>query len=110
MGGLRCPFHGEDRNGSASFNPEKQRFRCHACGIAGDGYDVIRAVEGVSDFALLRARAAELCGGAFTAAADDDGEPRGGKLSGRKADLSRRALVRGRVAAKRKRLLRRLVV
>jgi len=41
---VRCPnrdAHSRgDRRPSASVNLELGRFRCHACGLAGDGYDL----------------------------------------------------------------------
>jgi hypothetical protein len=33
--GVRCPFHGPDRNPSASINPAISFFRCFSCGVAG---------------------------------------------------------------------------
>ena len=59
---MRCPFH-DDRAASASYNPDLERFRCHGCGIAGDGYDLLMEVERC-DFATARNRATELCGAA----------------------------------------------
>ena len=69
---IKCPFH-NDRAASASYNTESQRFRCHGCGIAGDGYDVIQEVERC-DFQTARARAVELCGSAFGAASQSSTE------------------------------------
>ncbi len=41
---VRCPNQGAhsrgDRSPSASVNLDLGRFRCHACGLAGDGYDL----------------------------------------------------------------------
>ncbi len=91
---VHCPFHGSDRNGSAAWNPIKQRFRCHTCGISGDGYDVIQQVEG-SDFATARARAADLCDGVFIEVADDSVRGRPSKLAGRR-DGGRAKLVRSK--------------
>jgi DNA primase len=61
---VKCPFHG-DRQASASYNPTSQRFRCHGCGIAGDGFDLIQEVERC-DFMTAKAKATEICGGSFT--------------------------------------------
>lgn len=45
---IRCidPHH-SDRNKSASLNLSKGRYRCHACGLAGDGYDLLRQLLGI---------------------------------------------------------------
>ena len=37
---MRCPYHG-DTDASASVNIAEGRFRCHACGVAGDAWDLI---------------------------------------------------------------------
>jgi DNA primase len=78
---VRCPFH-DDRAASGSYNTAAQRFRCHGCGIAGDGYDVIQEVERCG-FATARARAAEFCGSAFTIP-DADAAPQRSKLTSRR--------------------------
>lgn len=44
---VKCAFHGE-RNASASVQPSENRFRCFACGISGDSFDIIQEQEGVS--------------------------------------------------------------
>ncbi|MFF4529250.1 CHC2 zinc finger domain-containing protein [Streptomyces sp. NPDC001407] len=43
---VRCAFHGE-RNASASVHPKQNRFKCFACGMSGDSYDIIQAQEGI---------------------------------------------------------------
>lgn len=47
---LRCPFHGADRNGSASVNLEEGWFFCFACDMRGDGWAIIRLREGIEDW------------------------------------------------------------
>lgn len=37
-----------DRNPSASVHLGKGSFRCFACGLAGDGYDLLKELEGLS--------------------------------------------------------------
>jgi hypothetical protein len=100
VGGIRCPFHGFDRNGSAAYNSTLERFRCHACSIAGDGYDVIQAVEGC-DLGTARARATELAGMTFQSSATSSSASAGAssRLTGRKTS-ARRKLVRDRYGKK----------
>ena len=38
---MKCPWH-NDRTASAAVNYDAGRFKCHACGVAGDIYDLIR--------------------------------------------------------------------
>ena len=51
MGGgwrkMRCPFH-EDAHASAAVNYDKNVFKCHGCGVAGDTYSLIQLHEGMS--------------------------------------------------------------
>lgn len=89
---VRCPFHA-DRVASASYNTVSQRFRCHGCGVSGDGYDVIQEVERC-DFATARAKTAELCGGeAFTQGLS--GAPERSRLTSRRTK-ERSKLVRSK--------------
>ena len=37
---MRCPFH-DDGTASSAVNFDINRFKCHACGVAGDTYDLI---------------------------------------------------------------------
>ena len=37
---MLCPFH-NDSTASAAVNYDANRFKCHACGVAGDTYDLI---------------------------------------------------------------------
>ena len=47
---MRCPFkqYHNDGRASASVNRTKNKFRCHACGTAGDPIDIIRKLEGMN--------------------------------------------------------------
>jgi len=38
---MMCPFH-DDRNPSASVNRDLEGFKCHSCGMSGDGIKLIR--------------------------------------------------------------------
>lgn len=40
-----CPFHGE-RSPSFLVNPQKEKFKCHGCGAAGDVVDFVRMLRG----------------------------------------------------------------
>lgn len=40
---MQCPWHA-DRAASASYNTILQRYRCHGCGIAGDGFDLVQEI------------------------------------------------------------------
>ena len=42
---MRCPFH-DDGHASAAVNFDANVFKCHACGVAGDVYDLIRHDKG----------------------------------------------------------------
>ena len=42
---MKCPWH-DDRNASAAVNYDANRFKCHACGTAGDIYDLIQLDRG----------------------------------------------------------------
>ena len=44
---MRCPFH-EDAHASAAVNYDKNVFKCHGCGVAGDTYSLIQLHEGMS--------------------------------------------------------------
>jgi len=41
---IRCPFH-DDKTASGSVNLELGAYRCHACGITGDGIKLIQRQE-----------------------------------------------------------------
>lgn len=47
---MRCPFtqFHDDSNPSAAVNHGKNKFRCHACGTAGDPFDIIQTMEGMT--------------------------------------------------------------
>lgn len=47
---MRCPFKQfhKDSRASAAVNHGTNKFRCHACGTAGDPIDIIRKLEGLS--------------------------------------------------------------
>lgn len=92
---MRCPFHGVDRNPSASYNPTLQRFRCHQCGVAGDGYDLIQENDRC-DFLTAKAKAAEICGGNFTFPEEPTG-PQRSRLANRKK------LQRSRLSSRKRR-------
>ena len=49
---IKCPFH-EDRTASASVNLELGGFRCHGCGISGDGIKIIEDQEHIDFEAAL---------------------------------------------------------
>lgn len=61
---IRCPFH-DDRAASASYNTTIQRFKCHACQVGGDGYDLIMEIEHC-DFATALRRAESITGSAVS--------------------------------------------
>ena len=42
---IKCPFHA-DSHASAGVNFDENRFKCHACGVGGDVYDLIMYKEG----------------------------------------------------------------
>ena len=42
---IKCPFH-NDSHASAGVNYDENRFKCHACGVGGDVYDLIMHKEG----------------------------------------------------------------
>ncbi|MBY4128691.1 hypothetical protein HQO83_09845 [Rhodococcus fascians] len=42
-----CPVHGE-RTPNLHVRPSRQRFHCFGCGVRGDAFDFIQAVDGVS--------------------------------------------------------------
>ena len=37
---MKCPYH-DDSHASAAVNFDANRFKCHACGVSGDTYDLI---------------------------------------------------------------------
>jgi DNA primase len=49
---IKCPFHA-DRTASASVNIEIGGFRCHGCGISGDGIKIIEDREHIDFEAAL---------------------------------------------------------
>lgn len=53
---MRCPFH-DDREASAAVNVDAGAFTCHACGVRGDGYSLIRHHLGVDDWRTVLAAA-----------------------------------------------------
>lgn len=57
-----CPFHGDTRP-SAQLDFDRNRFRCFACDVHGDGLDLLVSQEGLTFVAAL-ARAEALTGGA----------------------------------------------
>ncbi|MFF0481083.1 CHC2 zinc finger domain-containing protein [Streptomyces sp. NPDC004435] len=63
---MKCPLH-EDRNASASVCTAENKFRCFACDISGDSFDVIAHQEGCRDFPCARACAEKLLGGSYGA-------------------------------------------
>lgn len=78
-----------------------QRFRCHTCGIAGDGYDIIMAVEG-GDLPSAKARVAEIAGMTFTQGTST-GDGIGGKSRFASRHTSeRRKLIRERYGRQRR--------
>lgn len=92
---IRCPFH-DDRAASGSYNPTLERYRCHACGISGDGFDLIQEVERC-DFVTARAKAIEMCGatGLTMAAGSVMGSAQRSRLTSRRTQ-ERSRLVRAR--------------
>ena len=44
---MRCPFH-EDKNASAGINIDEGQFKCHACEVHGDVYNLIMYKEGIN--------------------------------------------------------------
>ena len=44
-----------DRNRSASINLGKGRYNCHGCGLQGDGFDLMKEIEGLDAAAALTA-------------------------------------------------------
>lgn len=57
---VKCPFHG-DSHASATVNPVKNGFKCFACGIQGDTYNIIMQHEGVEFLEAVK-RAEEISG------------------------------------------------
>lgn len=59
---LRCLLH-EERNASATFNEDAQRFNCFVClDKPIDVYELVMRVEGLEDFSEAKARAEVLAG------------------------------------------------
>lgn len=48
-----CPFH-DDRNPSLTFDPERQTYRCWACGASGDVFTLVQNLERVDFPEALR--------------------------------------------------------
>lgn len=72
-----CPFHGHDRNPSASINHSAQRFHCHVCmEKSEDGIGLVMWQEGV-DFKA----AVEICESITTATNEPAGKKPGGMSS-----------------------------
>lgn len=48
---IKCvnPAH-DDHSPSMTVNLEEGKVKCWSCGFSGDGYDIIQAREGISDF------------------------------------------------------------
>jgi len=63
---MRCPFKKfhQDSRASAAVNHGTNRFRCHACGTAGDPIDIIERLEGLS-FREAVEQAREVFGASF---------------------------------------------
>lgn len=106
---LRCPFH-DDRAASASYSTDKERFRCHGCGVSGDGYDLIQEILRC-DFATARAKAEEMVGNAFSSpTSTDDTFTRPSKLTARRnaarAKIIRKTFKRHRLQSRYGNLLR----
>jgi DNA primase len=57
---VKCPFHG-DSHASATVNPIQNGFKCFACGIQGDTYNIIMQHEGVEFLEAVK-RAEEITG------------------------------------------------
>jgi DNA primase len=89
---VKCPWHG-DREASASYNPDENRFRCHGCYVSGDGYDLIMQVDSC-DFLTAKAKAELICGGNFTA-------PESSGSQGRSRLTAKRTETRSRLVRKR---------
>lgn len=44
---MKCPFHG-DTHASAAINVQENAYKCFACDVQGDAYDIIMHEEGVN--------------------------------------------------------------
>lgn len=44
---MKCPFHG-DTHASAAINIQENAYKCFACGVQGDSYDLVMHEEGVN--------------------------------------------------------------
>ena len=96
---MRCPFH-EDRNASASVNPDENVFRCHTCDIGGDSYVIVAWKEGISDFPGTVAFCESVFGGSYGAVSGGPDarrtrpnvldEPSRGQVRGQRSILSNR--------------------
>jgi DNA primase len=77
-----CPFH-DDHNPSLELNPDRQSFKCWACGAGGDVFDFVQRIERI-DFPEALRMLAERAGIALqepTARAADRGPTRGDLLA-----------------------------
>ncbi len=55
-----CPIHG-DHTASASFNPDKQAWYCHACGIGGDLFKIEQLLCPDDPFPVIKERLISIC-------------------------------------------------
>lgn len=44
---MKCPFH-DDSHASAAINIKENAYKCFACGVQGDSYDLVMHEEGVN--------------------------------------------------------------
>lgn len=58
---VRCPFH-EDRQASASVNTDEGKFKCFACDVNGDAFDLVMWKEGTRDFVSAKQTVARILG------------------------------------------------
>lgn len=63
---IRCPFHGDDRNASASVHWDKAVFNCFTCGVRGDSLALIMSREGLT-FVEALSFAERVFGGSYRA-------------------------------------------
>lgn len=94
---MRCPWH-DDRAASASYNTTTEYFRCHGCGVHGDGYDLIQEAR-QCDFQTARAEAVKMCGGMLASGSEAAGSARRSKLTDRR-NPQRAKLIRSRYGSK----------
>jgi DNA primase len=72
---ILCPFH-DDHKPSLDLNPERQSFKCWACGAYGDIFDLVRVFERV-EFPEATRMLAERAGIALDTPADRSDGPEG---------------------------------